>query len=104
MIKFFKKYSLVLLISIIAGLIIGFRTFNSPDNQDNLAKPTPTPMPTLVLTPTLEPIPTLPVLPELTDEEIEELIDEIGIDPNASEEEKIQKILDYFEIEIKDQL
>jgi hypothetical protein len=102
MAKFLKKYSLVLIISIIAGLIIGFRTFNSSDNQNNSVKPTPTPMPTLVLTPTLEPIPTLPVLPELTDEEIEELIDDIGIDPNASEEEKIQRILDYFEIEIRD--
>ncbi len=99
MAKFFKKYSLVLLISVIAGLLLGFKTLDSSDQQNVLPTPTPTPTTGPISTPSPVPIPTLNLLPNLSDEEIEELRDEIGIDPNASDEENIQKILEWLELE-----
>ncbi len=119
MFKFLRKYSLVLALSITAGFLIGFKTFHNPETQPEgeikplehqLVEPTPTleitptPKPTVIATPTLseenikELLEDLGIDPENPEEGVEKILKELNIDPDNPTEEDFQKILDFLEV------
>ncbi len=115
MFKFLQKYSLVLVISITAGLLIGFKTFHSTHQgevmsetlysngeriEDSEPSRTSRTIPSIQPTPTISntPKPTKVVTPTLSEEQMMELLEEFGIDPD-NPEESVMKILNDLDID-----
>lgn len=99
MFKFLRKYSLILVISIIAGFLIGFKTLifdNQPqDNMNTLQTPTPTL--TSAPSPTPTPKPTIIPTPTISEQELNQILEELNIDPDNPTEEDLEKILEFLE-------
>lgn len=101
MIKFFKKYSLVLFLAIIAGFFIGFKIFGDTENKISEEVPLPE---TKVLEPTTtfvqQPNPTLKPTSspnfDLSEEEVNQIMKELNVDPDNPSMEDVGKLFQYL--------